>query len=38
MKKFVTHYKYYWGDSEPENITRVVYGKDWDSVQKEVNY
>ena len=36
MKKFVTHYTYYWGDSEPENITRVVYGKDWDSVQEEV--
>ena len=36
MKKFVTHYKYYWGDPEPENITRIVYGKDWDSVQKEV--
>lgn len=36
MKKFVTHYKYYWGDSEPEDVVYTIYGKDWDSIQEEV--
>lgn len=36
MKRFVVHYKSYWGDSKPEDIACTIYGKDWDSVQKEV--
>ena len=36
MKRFVVHYKSYWGDKEPEDTTYIIYGKDWDSIQEEV--
>lgn len=36
MKRFEVHYKNYWGDEEPEDVVYTIYGRDWDSIQKEV--
>ena len=36
MKKFIVHYKNYWGDNDPEDVEYTIYGRDWDSIQKEV--
>ena len=36
MKKFIVHYKNYWGNEDPEDDVYTIYGRDWDSIQKEV--
>ena len=36
MKRFVVHYKYCCGDNDTEDVVYTIYGRDWDSIQKEV--